>query len=208
LKILFLDVDNTIVPFQPTAELYKRTLLKQNNIKYIIAAYFMIIILKMFWYLPRVVEFQRKIIMSLLSSVDRCELEKESENIVLRVVESYEKGFSRILAQHKEAGDKVFLLTHCPDLISRKIASALKLDGEYSIKIENYFQTKGRPNNINKLEILRRIKANNQDVKIYYFADDLIDVKCLMFADKGFLVNGSIFTKCICNVFYKKLIQV
>lgn len=199
MNIFLIDVDNTICPFQPTAELYKNTLLKANWAKYIWPGYFMIMLLKLLWWSPAVVEFQRKLILSLLASVDNSRLEQESKKIAARVMACYEQGFKNLLAGWQRPGDKIFLLTHCPSSIAGKIAAGLKFDGEYSINVES------RPVILDKVEVIKKIRAANRDAKIFYFADDLIDIRPLLAADSGFLVNTSFFTRSLARLFFKKV---
>ena len=205
MRIFLLDVDNTIAPFQPTAELYKSIFLRKRSLKYLAFGYFMIIMLKLFWFSSFVVEFQRKLIMSLLSKADLSQLELESSRIAARVAESYNSGFKKVLSYYKQKNDKIYLLTHCPDLIARKIVEMLGFDGEYSIEIKDYFKTRSDPVNIDKYKIIQKFKTDNPGAKTYYFADDLIDIKCLLIADEGVLVNGSFFTKLICQLLFRKV---
>ncbi|MCU0641583.1 MAG: HAD family hydrolase [Candidatus Margulisbacteria bacterium] len=199
MNIFLIDVDNTLARFQPTAELYKNTLLKLDRTKYSLLGYGMIVLLKVFWWLPAVVTFQRQVIMSLLAAVDTRTLEAESEKIAARVSSDYEQGFKRILDRFKQSGDKVFLLTHCPAPIAQKLKVKLNFDGEYSIRVEK------RPVVLNKLDVLRRIRADNRGATIVYFADDLIDLSALLAADRGFLVNASPFTRLVAGWFFKRI---
>jgi phosphoserine phosphatase len=196
LKIFLIDVDNTICPFQPTAELYKNTLLKTEKLKYSGLGYFMIVLLKLFWWLPAVVVWQRKLIMGLLSTVDNSSLERASEEIAARVMASYEHGFKKILDGFRRPGDKVFLLTHCPSSIARKIAAGLKFDGEYSINIGS------QPIVLDKVKLINKVRAEYRGEEIFYFADDLIDLGALLAADSGWLVNASVFTRFIARSFF------
>ena len=199
MKIFLIDVDNTICPFQPTAELYKNTLLRTNWAKYALPGYFMIILLKLFWWSPAVVTWQRKLIMGLLAAVDKSSLERASEEIAARVMVSYEQGFKSILDSFRQPGDKIFLLTHCPSSISRKIAAGLKFDGEYSINIER------KPVVLDKVKIINKIRTEHRGEEIFYFADDLIDLGPLLAADRGLLINASSFTRSIARLFFSRV---
>jgi len=205
LRIFLLDVDNTIAPFQPTAELYKRLFLRKKNFKYFATGYFMIVLLKLFWYLPFVVELQRRLIMSFFANADPCQVEQESDRIAKEVVLAFNEDFSKVLSYYKTQNDQIYLLTHCPTLISKKIFANLGFDGEYSIEIRDYLKTKTRPVNMDKHKILMTIKKANPDTKIFYFADDLIDIKCLLAADEGILINASIFTKVVSMLFFRRI---
>ena len=205
MKIFLLDVDNTISPFQPTAELYKRIFLNKPDYKHLLLGYYMIIMLNLFWYLPVVVLYQRRLIMSLLARTSQGQLEQESEKIATKVIESYHNGFKKILSYYKGPTDKIFLLTHCPDTISDKIAKGLGFNGGFALAIKDYFGTKSKPDNFDKGQVIKKIRLENPGARIYYFADDLIDLGCLLAGDEGILVNASSFTKIICRTFFKKI---
>lgn len=206
MNIILLDVDNTIVPFQPTAELYKKTLFKSNLIKYFFIGYFMIIILKLFWFIPGVVTYQRRLMMSLLSRVDKNSLDAVNDEVVKRIKEHYNDKFHKFLGRFKKGDDKVFLLTHAPDIIAGKIIRELGFDGEFSIKLYDYLKTGTSPENINKLDIIRDLRKKFVNSKFTFIADDLIDLDCLLNADTGVLINASLFSRLFCSLFFKRIL--
>jgi len=143
--------------------------------------------------------------MSFFANADPCQVEQESDRIAKEVVLAFNEDFSKVLSYYKTQNDQIYLLTHCPTLISKKIFANLGFDGEYSIEIRDYLKTKTRPVNMDKHKILMTIKKANPDTKIFYFADDLIDIKCLLAADEGILINASIFTKVVSMLFFRRI---
>ncbi|OGC03930.1 hypothetical protein A2276_04860 [candidate division WOR-1 bacterium RIFOXYA12_FULL_43_27] len=205
MKIYLFDVDNTIAPFRPTSELYKKTLLPQNRVKYLAIGYFMVVMLNLFWFIPFIVEFQRKLIMSMLSALSPSKLEEESEKIANTTTHLLNKKIRNIVDHKNENQDKIYLLTHCPTIIAQKIAKKLDLDGEYSIEIKNYFQPGLKIENLNKSAILHQLRKEGPNAQIYYFADDLIDLEPLLKADVGVLINASFSTKLVAMLFFRRV---
>ncbi|MFC1770433.1 hypothetical protein ACFLZV_00960 [Candidatus Margulisiibacteriota bacterium] len=207
MKILLLDVDNTMATFQPTKILYFRLFLNEKNrnkLKYQITARIMIFLLKFCWFIPGIIEFQRKWIMTLFSKVPNNTIDKETDLIVDMVMESYRNTIGKRIDKLRNPNDKVYILSHCPKTIAQKLSQKLGFDGDHSIEITDYFSQKNL-NIINKHKIVKKLKEQNIGSEIIYFADDLIDFKCLKSADQGILVNGSNFTKGFCKLFAKKI---
>lgn len=204
-SIFILDVDNTIVPFQPTKLLYQNIFLKEKRIKYLLIARIMIALLRYFWIIPGVVKFQRKWIMSLFSRVDQSLLEIESKKIASIVLSDYKKNLGVRLEKITKPGDSIFFLSHCPQIITEKLAFGLSAQREYSIPIQDYLKNKVALKNFDKEIIIKEIKKEFPQATIYFFADDLIDLKALKVADKAVLVNGSMFTKIFCKYLAKDI---
>ncbi|MBH38332.1 hypothetical protein CL658_04805 [bacterium] len=205
MKLILLDVDNTIVPFQPTKRLYNNIFLKKKSKKHYLIGLLMLFILKYFWFVTPLVTLQRKIIMTLFSKANQSELEKESHEITNDIIKSYKKTLYNHINTIKNKNDKVFILSHCPSIISKLITKKLTFDGEFSCEVCNYFKdkTKKIPN---KYAIMKELKNKFPKSPLYYFADDLIDIKPLLFADTSTLVNASSFTKKITRLLKKDII--
>lgn len=155
--------------------------------------------LKLFWFSTSIVNFQRKLIMTLFSQVPKEDLEFEANQIDEKIA-THPKN---ILQDVKErySPSKIYLVTHCPTIIAEKICYRFNLAGEFSIPIFNYFAEKKPISNFNKATIIEKLKSEFPEEEILYIADDLIDLEGLKSAHKGILKNGSSFTKFIIRAF-------
>ena len=205
-SLIILDIDNTLVPYQPTKMLYFSLFLKKRNLKYIFIAQTMIFFLRYFWMISPIVNFQRKWIMTLFSRIDTREIEEASEKIACKVVTDYKESLGKFVEELRSQNDKVFLLSHCPNVIAEKLNKKLNFDGAFSIPVKDYFAKNNKNNNkiLNKASVIAKLRVEFPDASITYMADDLIDFNCLKIADKGILVNASPFTKKICKVFLSR----
>ncbi len=204
MNLFLLDVDNTLASFRPTAELYKRTCLKLGK-KYYLFGLFMIVWLKALWWLPPAVEFQRRLILSLLSRTAPADLERAAAAIAAETAASFRQDFARVLDRYRRPGDRTFILSHCPDPVAQKVAAALGFDGSYALAVRDYLGEGSRPANYDKGAVIREFKRRAPDSRTFYFADDLIDLPGLLAADRGVLVNASGFTKLVCRLCFPRL---
>ena len=144
--------------------------------------------------------------MTLFSQVPRDVLDAHCESIAQSVASSFESSdlYNRIKTEFINSESKIFLLTHCPELLAEKIRGKLGFDGQFSIAVQDHFSTKGKLSNFDKKSVLINLKKMHFAEKVVFVADDFIDFKCLKAADTGILVNASKFTKFFAK-FYKNI---
>lgn len=197
MQLIFVDVDNTLVDFQPTSRLYKALYFTPPQWSFVFQGYLMLIVLKFLWYVPGMVKFQRKWILSLMAKSSPEVLEEQTQGISQDVISRYNNSEFRLRLNrlYDPAEDKIFLLTHCPAEIASKLAHVLKFDGHFSLKIQNYFVKDVMLENFDKKDILRTLKTGFNPKKVIFIADDMIDFSCLKIADLGIMVNTSKFTR-------------
>ena len=206
MNIFLLDVDRTIVPFPATSMLYKRMFLSPKKLKYLLFGILMLILMHFLWFWKAAVHLQRKIVMTFFAGADPELFAKEYNSMAEKIIDFYNKSeFKRDLEALKDKGDKVYLLSHCPKPIAENLVNTLGFNGEFSLKVDNYFSGDKSPKIFEKHKILQEFKQKNPKAIIYFFADDLVDLKCLKTADVGILVNGTWFTRTYCKLFCKQI---
>lgn len=202
-KLILIDVDGTLVPFRPTGILFKR-LFEENKAKYYFFGFLMLLQLRVFWWIPGVIKFQRRIMYTLLHRSSEEKLEKETEKLTEDIANHFKSNLKKKLEKIATENAPVYLLSHCPAPLADKIIKNLNFNGHYSIPLSNYFPFKEIPN-FNKNDIINNLKNQHQDKEILFLSDDLVDIKALKAADKGILINASKLTKFYAKHFCKNI---
>ena len=156
------------------------------------------------WFWERAVNLQRRIILTLLSRVDEKRLIAECDRLLDEMVPAYREGLQVKLGPLIERGDRVYLLSHCPRVVAERLVERLGFDGAFSLPIGDYFA--GNELTIfRKEDIVSELKAEFPEAATHFFADDLVDLRGLKQADRGYLVNPSRFTRWYCTCFGREL---
>lgn len=202
-KLILIDVDGTLVPFRPTGILFKR-LFKENKTTYFFFGFLMLLQLRIFWWIPGAIKFQRRIMYTLLYRTPKEKVEKETQKLTEEITNHFKSNLKKKLEKINSENTPIYILSHCPTPLAEKISQKLNFNGHYSIPPRNYFLFKDIPN-FSKKAIVNKLKAEHQDTEIIFLSDDLVDLKALIAADKGILVNASNFTKFYAKHFSKNI---
>ncbi len=202
--VFVLDVDNTIVPYQPTKRLFQHVFMQTPALKYILTVKVMIFFLTYFWWLPGVVYLQRMWLLTLFSRVDISVLEAAAEKVADEALAHYHSNFGQKLSALFKEGDKIIFLSHCPNVVVSKLSRAIQAEDFFSLEVHDYLKKPKCLKNFNKAQIIKTIQRNNKGFNVTFFADDLIDLRALRQSDTPILVNATPFTKQVASFLLRR----
>lgn len=206
MKIIMVDMDGTIVNYQPTKLLYFRLFSTSPSFKRGLTIKIMLFILRYFWFVPAFIKWQRSLLLTWFSEIDSKELIKQCDELSEKVKNDYKTHLEPHLKQWANQYDLVYLLSHCPEPLAELIYQKLQFTGAYALPMKKYRPLSNETiPNFDKKAIILDLKKQHPEKKIVFLSDDLIDLKALNSADKGILINGTSFAKWFCKLFAQKI---
>lgn len=203
--VVVLDLDRTICRFPATTRIYKRLLLAPPaSPKYLAWGAVMLFLMHVLWFVGPAVRLQRRIVMSLLSRVPPERFTACVEEVAAEVVEDWHEGLGRRIASLFESAEATYLLSHCPQHLGERVATALELTGAHTVPVADYLR--GAPGDIyDKTATLEALRQRHPDAAFHVFADDLVDLPILRAAEVGVLINGSWWSRTVCKLFFPRI---